>query len=433
MKSKLKNIVKLAWRNIWRNRRRTFFTLLALTVGVMCLVLAKSFLAGIIQNASEAVVKTQSGHIRMVRQEYLRLERIMPKEQLVTGISAIQKALLGDASLGITAMQQRINFNVLCSAGGYNEAGLAMGIEPEAADKTMRLSRSIVAGRYLDTTASEAQLLIGKTLAKQLHVEVGSELLLVTTDINYSTFALPFRVVGIFKTGFSMQDNHVLYIPLAKAQQMLDCRDAAHELLLFIKNPGDASVVAQRMEQILRAPTLPVQGEIAVVPWQHNDVLRTMLPLMEDIYGKILAIIMFIVALVILNTMLMAVMERYHEIGVMKAMGFKNSEVFGMIIVEAFYIGVMGSLAGGILGGVIGAVLEKTGIDMARMGGESIWAKVDLPVPLLGTVLYPDVTYAILSGAVGFGIIVALLAVVYPAFKSASMLPVEAFRSQLKV
>jgi ABC-type antimicrobial peptide transport system permease subunit len=142
---------------------------------------------------------------------------------------------------------------------------------------------------------------------------------------------------------------------------------------------------------------------------------------------------MIIVGLVILNTMLMTVMERYHEIGVIKALGFKNREVFLMILVEAFYIGVIGAIIGGALGGPLSAWLETTGIDMVKMMGEGVLEQFDIPIPIFSRVFYPDFTFSILINSVIFGIMVALIAVLYPAIKSVRMSPVEAFRSELKV
>ena len=129
----------------------------------------------------------------------------------------------------------------------------------------------------------------------------------------------------------------------------------------------------------------------------------------------------------------MAVTERYHEIGVIKALGFRDGEVRLMIITEAFFIGTIGSVVGGIFGGIISAITEKTGIDVTQMMGEGIFEKLDLPLPVFGRVLYPDFDISILINAVIFGIFVAIIAVLYPAFKSSKMLPVDAFRSKLRV
>jgi putative ABC transport system permease protein len=422
------NIFKFGWRNLTRNKRRTFFTILAIAVGVLSLVFTRSYIKGIINTANNAMINTEIGHVKIAHKEYLRLQRIMPKEFLVRDLSALRTGL--EAIPGLVSMNERIKFHVLLSHGDINEPAVTIGFDPLREDKNMELSKTIVEGSYFETSHYQGlNLIIGKKLAEKMTVTVNDELLLVTTDINYSTYALPFKVIGIFDTGFAAMDKHLLYIPLPKAQEMLDCGDAAHEVLVFLKDPAKSWETCEKIENILsqKNPDRAIQ----VIPWQKDDLIET-LPVMAGVWKIIIGIIMFIVALVILNTMLMAVMERYHEIGVIKALGFKNREVFGMILVEAFYLGCIGAVIGGILGGTLSALVEKTGIDMNQMTG-GMFEKIDIPVPFFGRIIYPDFTFAILIDAMVFGIIVALIAVLYPAFKSSKMLPVEAFRSELKV
>jgi putative ABC transport system permease protein len=421
------NIFKFGWRNLTRNKRRTFFTILAIAVGVLSLVFARSYIKGIINTANEAMIKTEIGHVKIAHKEYLRLDRIMPKEHLVRDLSALRTGLT--AMPGIVSMNERIKFHVLLSHGDINEPAVAVGFEPEQEDKNMELSKTIVEGGYFGNSHQGLDLIIGKKLAEKMKVTVNDELLLVTTDVNYSTYALPFKVIGIFDTGFGAMDKHLVYIPLPKAQEMLDCGDAAHEVLVFIKDPAKSWETCEKIEGIL-SPKDP-DHSIQAIPWQKDDLIQ-FLPTVSGIWDIIIGVIMFIVALVILNTMLMAVMERYHEIGVIKALGFKNREIFGMILVEALYLGCIGAVIGGILGGTLSALVEKTGIDLNQMTG-GMMDKIDIPVPFLGKIIYPDFTLAILIGAMVFGILVALIAVLYPAFKSSKMLPVEAFRSELKI
>ena len=419
------NIFKFGWRNFRRNKRRTYLTLTAVAIGVMSIIFAKSYFGGIFNGLVETVIKTQSGHVRIVHKEFLRLERIMPKEHLVTDLNRVKAEIsrLPEVEL----INEQIKFNVLLNHEDINEPAVAFGIDPGKADKNMDLSSTIVKGKYFGDSGSD--LIIGKKLAEKLKVTVNDELLLVTTDINYSTYALPFNIAGIYETGFSSLDKHILYIPIQKAQEMLDCGDAAHEILVYLKEKETSGMVCEKIEKIF-SETDPAHS-FMVIPWQKNDMVESM-PTFMAIMDVIIGIIMFIVALVILNTMLMAVMERYHEIGVIKALGFKNREVFSMILVEALYIGTIGSVIGGIFGGALSAYLEKTGIDVAQLTNGLI-EKIDLPVPYLGKIIYLDLTLSILVGSLIFGILAALVAVLYPAFKSSRMQPVEAFRSELKV
>jgi putative ABC transport system permease protein len=151
------------------------------------------------------------------------------------------------------------------------------------------------------------------------------------------------------------------------------------------------------------------------------------------VYDWILYIIMGVVGLVILNTMLMSVVERNHEIGVIKALGFNNLDSFLMIVMEALYLGCIGSVGGGIIGSVLSIMVEKHGINFSKMLGPGMLEKIDMPIPFLGSIIYPDYQINFMLGAMAFGLIATLLAVLYPACKSSRMLPVEAFRSRLNV
>lgn len=423
----LGNILKLGWRNTWRNKRRTYFTLCAIAFGVMSIVFVRSYFGGILKSATEGIIKNQLGHIKIAHKEFLRLERIIPKEHLVTGNRHLQDMI--SAVPGVELSMERIKFNALVSSGEINEPGVVIGIDPEKARRGMDIPDSIVQGNYLGQSGLE--VIIGSLMAKELNLTLNDELLLVTTDINYSTYALPFRLVGIFATGYPSIDKHIIYMPLAKAREMLDCEDQAHEVLIYLNDPEAAIETGEKIKRLL-APQDPLH-ELRVIPWQKDDFIETFIPYSQRFLDIILYIFMLIVALVILNTMLMSVMDRYHEIGVIKALGFKNREVVQMIAVESFFIGIIGSLAGGIIGGSVAMVLEKTGIDLAKMAGEGVWEKIDIPIPLLTRVIHPDFNFSILMGAIIFGILVTAAAALYPAYKSSKMSPVEALRSQLQV
>jgi putative ABC transport system permease protein len=421
-----RNILKMSWRNIWRNKRRTFLTILAIAVGVMVIIFGKSYITGVLNSSSETIIKTQSGHIRIAHSEYLRLERIMPKEFYIDKLKQIKHQISGLEE--VASIQEVIKFGVMLNRGDKTEAGLAMGLNPDVAKSEMDLGKMVVEGEYF--RAGSLDLMIGKKLAETLGVGINEELLLVTTDINYSTYALPFKVVGLIESGYPNIDKHMVYIPFTKAQEMLAYDNACQEVLIYLKDGLKAQPVGERVRSIV--DQVKPGHSLKIIPWPDSDFASQMVPYIEDIYDKILGLVMLIAALVILNTLLMAVMERYHEIGVMKAMGFKNREVFAMIAAEAFYIGAIGSFVGSTIGGGLAAMLEKTGIDVTKMMG-NIMDKIEIPIPLYGRYIYTDLTAEILISSFIFGIVMALIAVIYPAIKSARMSPVEAFRAQLNV
>lgn len=422
-----KTIQRMAWRNILRNKKRTFFTVLSVTMGVMMLIIAKSYISGIVNNASATLIKTEIGHVKIARKEYLRKERIFPKDEMIKNSADIVK-LISDKK-GIEFIDERIKINLLISKGDRNEPALAIGGSVDGFENSMELSKSIISGKYF--SGSDKELIIGANLAKKIDAGIGDELLMVTTDINFSTYALPFKVRGIFETGFSVFDKHVIFFPLKYARVMLDCDDSSHEILIYLKDKNSAPEFATNIVKLINKKY--PGNNLDVIPWENNRIITEFMPMISQVWGKILGIIMLIVALVILNTMLMAVMERNFEIGVIKAMGFKNRDIFMLIFSEAFYIGTIGAVAGSVMGGAISAFLEKHGVNYYKIMGPKLWDNLDLPIPLIGKVVYPDFNFSIFISSIFFGIAIAMIAVIYPAFKSSKMLPVEAFRSKLKI
>ncbi len=418
----MSKVFKFAWKNIWRNRKRTLFTLLAIMFSMILFVFVRSYINGLLANATDSLINTNIGHVRVVHNEYLKKERLMPKEFLISNVEEKLPAI--KQTEGVQLVDPRIRFPVLISIRNESEGCLAIGIDPVKADKTIKLSSMIKEGEYIKPGAKE--LIIGKGLADKLNIVTGDELLIVTTDINYSTYALPFIVKGIFESGFSSMDKHLIYIPLTKAAEMIDADNSAHELLLYLDDRNRAEEVAGMVTSLF-------SKDIKVLSWTEDKIISGFLPVAKAMWGKILGIIMLITGLVILNTMLMSVMERFHEIGILKAMGMKNREIILMIFTEASIIGTIGSVAGGIIGGLLSLYTEINGINIAATMKGDTWDKIDIPIPVVSKIVYPDITPEILAGSILFGIALTLAAVLWPAFKTIKMKPVDAFRTKLNL
>jgi putative ABC transport system permease protein len=416
----MKKIIQLAWRNIWRNWRRTILTSLAVALGMVSIIFSYSYLEGITESIYKSLIETELGHVKIASREFLRLERIMPKEHLIYN----SKELEADISSlpGISAMTERIKFYLILSSEDENEPCLGIGINPEEEKNFFDLRQHLIQGSYFQESAAE--MVIGDGLAQKLGVGLGDELLAVTTDVNYSTYALTFTVAGIFKTGFTFMDKNFFYIPIEKAQELLDCKGAAHEILLLLDDAEKAREISSEILAVLEEKGL--EDTLTAVPWQDNFFM-SYLPFAEIIFSGILIIIMLIAALVILNTMLMAVLERTHEIGIIKSMGMRNGGVVTLILVESMFIGLLGVFIGGSVGSGLSLLAQNTGLDFTRM-----MEKMEFEFAFFSPIIYPRFTLGILLVAIGFGLVTTLAAAFYPARKASRLEPVEALRSSLK-
>jgi putative ABC transport system permease protein len=416
----MKKFIKLAWRNIWRNWRRTILTSLAVAFGMISIIFTYSYIAGVSESVYRTLIETELGHVKVVSREFLRLERVMPREQLVYNTLRIED---GISSLpGISTMTERIKFRLILSSEDENEPALGVGINVEQEKNLFDLRKYLIQGSYFQ--GSSPEMLIGDGLAKKLGVGLGDELLAVTMDINYSTYALTFTVAGIFKSGFTFMDKNFIYVPIEKAQEMLDCDGAAHEILLLLDDAGTAKEISSEILTFLEESGL--DDTLTAVPWQDNFFL-TYLPFATVFMGSILLIIMLIAALVILNTMLMAVVERTHEIGIIKSMGMRNGGVVALILVEATYIGLLGVFIGGLIGSSLSILAQKTGLNFTRM-----MEKMEFEIAFFSPIIYPKFTFGILLGATIFCLATTLFAAIYPARKASRMEPVEALRTSMK-
>ncbi len=416
----MKKLIKLAWRNIWRNWRRTILSSLAVAFGMISIIFSNSYIKGMTESVYKNLIETEIGHVKIASKEYLRLDRVIPKEHLVYNTQELETEI---SSLpGISALTEKIKFHLILSSEAENEPCLGIGINPEQETHFFDLRPHVIQGKYLQESA--AGMLIGDGLAQKLGVGLGDELLAVTTDINYSTYALTFMVTGIFKTGFTFMDKNFFYIPIEKAQELLDCPGAAHEILLMLEDAENAPAISSEILAILEDKDL--DDTITAIPWQDNFFMAYM-PFASFVFGGILLIIMLIAALVILNTMLMAVLERTHEIGIIKSMGMRNGGVVGLILIESTYIGLLGVFIGGVIGSGLTLLAQNTGLDFTKM-----MEKMEFEIALWSGVVYPKFTLGILLGAVVFGLVTTLVAAFYPARKAARLEPVEALRTSMK-
>jgi len=417
----IKTIVRLAWRNIWRNGRRTLITCLSVAFGAAAFLFVQSYLNGINAGFRENLIGSETGHVRIAAKEYFRLERIFPKEHLLWDCARIERDIVSLPA--VRHITSRIKIRLVLSRGSRNEPCVGIGVNPDREKYFLGLQGRMKRGRYLKDSGRE--MIIGDVLAARLGLQVGDTILAVTSDLNSSTYGLEFRVAGIFATGVRTVDRNIFCIALAEAQELLDCPGAVHEILLLAGDSDQAPAVAAEVEKIL-ARRGRLQA-LAVVPLQDHWMARYMV-LAEKIMNVIVILLMLVAATVITNTMRMSIMERTHEIGVIQSLGMRDGAMRLLILNEAFFIGVLGATAGCIVGTGLSLLAQHGGFDVSHM-----LDRMDTPIPFMSTILRPRLSLLYIAESFAFGIVFAVVAAIRPACKASGMAPAAALGSGLHI
>ncbi len=401
------NILKLAYRNFFRNSRRSIISGLSVTIAILAIVFAKSYFTGAINNVRGNVVSLVSGHIRITTPQYERRERLMPLDEALELSPQFYEQV---AHKEVVVSSPRIKFGVLLGEEEVSIPALAYAIDPEKEANITGFDKRLVQGEYI--VSGEEAAILGAGLAERLNISVGDTLTIITKTAYDSPTGMNLLIKGTFKTGIGGVDRSLFYMPLDVGQQMLDLEGRATEFVMMIAHPERAVEVARDIE---------VKTGLSVVPFQHNAILR-LISVAEYAYGFLYAIILIVACSAIANTMLMVVFERTKEIGMMKAMGLNNFSIIALFTAEAGMIGVMGSFFGAIFGAVLSYWLKYHGIDVAVMSQAT---STDMP---FGPIIYPAPTMLIVIGSFLFGLLATVVVALLPISRVSKLQPADALR-----
>ncbi|MEL6349749.1 MAG: FtsX-like permease family protein [Myxococcota bacterium] len=422
-------LLRLAVRNALRNRRRTGLTGATVTLGCALLTIGLSWVVGIQGSFIDASIQA-NGHAQLTTDVYARRQALLPLQENLTPLAPILQMLHTEPS--VRTAYPRITLPVTASVEGElgEIFGVLTGAPLEYYDQILDLPSRITAGRTF-STAPDAEALIGRLLARDMNVRPGEEAIFLGRTQDGSFAPVRVTVAGIVDTGNGRFDRQV-FVPLDAAQWMADIPGGATEILLFGTGRGSAAEIAQalgeRLEQIAEDIELrDAQGEpagITLTTWDTREPFASLLQTARVLMAAVAGIIVLTTALGVLNTMLMSVLERTHEIGVLRAMGMTTPSVVLIFIVEAVTIAVVGGAVGALLGSIVSVSMETVGVDLGT-------AAANLPdtVPA-NRILHPDWRPMIAMVSFGLGVVVALLGAAIPALKAAAVPPATAMRAR---
>jgi ABC-type lipoprotein release transport system permease subunit len=423
-------ILRVAWRNLWRRRKRTLLTSLAMGVGVALSMATMSLQKGVYLEVFDEMVTDSLGHVQLHHPNYPQYNRM---HETIPHAEALARA--AEKVKGASMSVQRL-FTAALAGGLERSAGaLVTGVEPEREARLSELDREVTEGRWLASQA-QGEAVLGYKLAQELKLSVGQELALIGQD-NFGGMASElFKVVGLVSSGAVEMDEAGVWVHLHDAQALLVLEGQAHEVLVVGRGEAvaeDLDALKELKRQVAElegGSEFSVQGlsgkKLSVRTWREaRPSLGQMMDTQRASSLIMLMVVLAVSALGVLNTMLMAVFERSKELGLMLALGVSPARVGAMVVSEALLLASLSAVVGGALGGALNLYLARVGVDFSVNGEGLSYGGIRLSPVIKGVWSWSDVGVA-LSALM----IVTLVASLWPAFKAARMHPITSLKER---
>ncbi len=400
-------IFRLSWKNIWRNPLRSGSVIIAVLLGTWAAIFLSSFFSGMYEQHIQNELDNHVGHLQIHSPEYLKEART--NHYIASPDSVIQ--VLNQTPY-VQSYSKRTLVTGLASSSANNFGVSIVGVLPDRERRVSSIHEQMVEGTYIDTTRRNP-VVIGRPLAERLKLDVGSKVVLQFQDLSNDITAGLFRVSGLYSTNNERFDESHVFVHRNDLSNLIGKPNLTHEIIVRVDDYHKADAYAN---------SLNTRMDPTIESWQDvSPMLRYINSSLDTMMFVFMAIIILALTLGIINTMLMAVLERTQEIGMLMAIGMNRSYIFLMILWETFLLTLTGVPLGMLMSWGSIRSLQNTGIDLSAFSE-------GLRQYGLGTRVYPILDpdhflYLALMVAAA-----ALLAAIYPAWKALKLNPVEAIR-----
>jgi putative ABC transport system permease protein len=399
--------IRLAWRNVTRQRRRSLVGIASVAFGVVALLLAAGFIEWIYWAMREDAIRAGLGHVQVVRKGYLDAGQADPFAYLLPAKAPERERL--EKWAGVRTVSPRLGFSGLASLGDTTLSFLGEAMDPTR-EAELAAAVRIEEGAGL-SAEHPRDIIMGRGLAANLGAKVGDTVVLLANTQKGGINAVETRVRGLFSTPVKAYDDAALRIPLTTAQELLRVTGAHKWVVLLDSTRATAESAAG-----MRAALDPARFD--VVPWYDQaDFYNKTVALFSRQVNVMKLIIALIIVLSISNTQTMSVLERTAEIGTSMALGATRAQTLRRLVLESLMVGVVGGLLGLALGMLLAKAISVVGIPMPPAPGMA-----------RGFIAQIRVTWGLAGDALALALVTTLLAGIYPAWKASRMLIVDALR-----
>ena len=401
--------LKMAWRNMWRNWRRTLIATVAIVLGLILLIFMDAMIAGSDQAIYGNSVRLYGGNLQVHSPGYRAKASRMPILPLANAEIVLETV---SAQPQVVAASMRINTGGMVSNRKDAFPVAITAIQPEREAPVSLIAENIAQGRYLDP-ADEDAILIGRELADLLGAQVGDRVILLGQRKDESMRQGTMTIVGIYDLGLGDAEKGTVFINLSQAQVLYNLRGQVTEVTAMLESVGQEGSLVPVLQSAL--PAYEVDTWDSLRPELQETL--AMKSTVTSIFGFI---VLLIAAIGIFNLMMMAVFERTREMGVMAAMGMKSRQLLGLFLMEGAMIGIFGAVLGCFAAWLLVWAVAQVGIDY------SFASEMSETIALMGSRLYPAIE---IGKIIGYGVsvvFIAALAALFPAWQAARHEPAQA-------
>jgi ABC-type lipoprotein release transport system permease subunit len=400
----------IAYRDLLRNRRRSILTLLAVALGLAMLIMFNGLIAGVWQDALQNSIRLRTGHVQLRAPSYQEKKLSLQWQDLLDNPDGLATRLSRMSE--VKAATPVLWVGSILSTGDESVSLQIFGIDPTSQFYDP-IRESLVSGEFL-TPDDRSGVMIGQPLAASLGVGVGQKVNLALVNADGKADEANFTIRGLFSTGIVSYDESAVFMPLGKAQAVAGTGERASAIVVLLRRQADTDKVAAAIQN----------PGVTTLTWRDSNqfVLQTVETAMS-FYVILDGIVMLIVAVIIANTLLMAVFERIREIGILAALGMKGWQIMQMFLFEASVLGLAGIVVGFALGSVGVVYLSNVGIPIgaaASVAGSNF---------AIGSTMYAHYAPGTFMWLSVWTLVFVLLASLYPARFAARQEPVDALRS----
>jgi ABC-type lipoprotein release transport system permease subunit len=409
-------ITSIAWRNIWRNKLRSAVIVASIAIGIIGAIITKGFGNGMVEQRAKSAISNEVSNIQIHNPKFLLNQDLQYYIHDAPNIIHKIKKLPE-----VTGISLRLEVNAMAASADAGAGISLFGVQPEAEKKVSSLYKRIIKGNYLKSD-QKLPTVIGQKLSKKLNLGLEDKLIVTLTDTTGTITSGAFNIVGIYKTDDTNFDVSHVYVKSSDLAKLVNYpQNIGNEIAISLHSNKQTNKVVKELDGLF-AKQLK-QKEIIIQSWEQIVPLtKSLIDMMNYFSYLFLIIILASLAFAIINTMLMSVMERTREFGMLMALGMNKIKVFTMILLETVFLSIIGGIFGLVFSILIVQYFAKNGFDLSSVasGMNSLG---------FSSKIYFSVNNAFYVLSVALVILIAIISSIFPARKALKLQPATAIRS----